>query len=154
MIEYGIVKNGEKIIGYRTPKSELFIEQQRRYVEILRSKKEMLKLADYALETWARWRLTSIGYGNSPLVSQDIPKMPACSQPPIGCHDAPKIALAVVRAFEQMKQGNKTNRRYAWILNQLYMERKEGEAIVMTSKRLGVSLYQIRRAKEALMKLI
>lgn len=154
MIEHGVIKKGGEVVGYRTPKSELFIEQQRQKVEERKSNREMLKLADHALEAWARWRLTSIGYGNSPLASQDMSKMPACSKPPIGCHEAPKIVLAVIRVFEQMKQGDKKNRRYVWILNQLYMERKEGESMAMISNRLGVSLRQIRRAKEALIRLM
>ncbi|MBS7837245.1 hypothetical protein [Wohlfahrtiimonas chitiniclastica] len=156
MIEHGVIKKDGEVVGYRTPKSELFIEQKRKQVAERRSTREKLKQADKALEAWARWRLTSIGYGDSPMATMDNPRVPPKSTPPIGCHEAPEIVLAVIRAFEQMKNGDKVNRRYAVVLSQLYMERREYESIAVTVKRLGsyVSLYQIRRAKEKLFSIL
>lgn len=156
VIEHGVIKKGGEVVGYRTPKSELFIEQKRKQVEARSHTRVKLKHADRALEIWARWRLTSIGYGDSPMATMDNPRVPPKSTPPVGCHEAPEMALAVIRAFEQMKNGDKINRRYAVVLSQLYMERKNNESIVTTIKRLNlnISMYQIRRAKERLSVLI
>lgn len=153
MVEQRVVKdeNG-KVTGYREVSSLLYIERTKREVAERRSTREKLKQADRALEAWARWRLTSVGYGDSPLATMDNPRVPPKSTPPIGCHEAPEIVLAVIRAFEQMKNGDKVNRRYAVVLSQLYMERRDLESIETTIRRLrlGISMYQVRRAKEKL----
>ncbi|OYQ75515.1 hypothetical protein [Wohlfahrtiimonas sp. G9077] len=148
MIEHGVIKKGGEVVGYRTPKSELFIEQQRQKVEERKSNREMLKLADHALEAWARWRLTSIGYGNSPLASQDMPKMPAGSMPPIGCREAPEIVLAVIRAFEKMKSTH-IGKRYVYVLSESYLKRQSKESMtsVIMRLKLGVSIRYIRQGK-------
>lgn len=153
MVEQRVVKdeNG-KVTGYREVSSLLYIERTKREVAERRSAREKLKQADKALEAWARWRLTSIGYGDSPMATMDNPRVPPKSTPPIGCHEAPEIVLAVIRAFEQMKNGDKVNRRYAVVLSQLYMERKESESIEAAIRRLRlcVGMRQVRNGKERL----
>lgn len=157
MTEQRVVRDETgKVTGYREVSSLLYIERTKREVAERRSTREKLKQADKALEAWARWRLTSVGYGDSPMATMDNPRVPPKSTPPIGCHEAPEIVLAVIRAFEQMRTGDKTNRRYVSVLSQLYMERKERESIETTIRRLNlsISMYQVRRAKERLSVLI
>ena len=150
MAEQRVVRDETgKVIGYREVSSLLYIERTKREVAERRSTREKLKQADKALEAWARWRLTSVGYGDSPMATMDNPRVPPKSTPPIGCHEAPEIVLAVIRAFEKMRTGDKTNRRYVSVLSQLYMERKERESIEATIRRLNlcVSMRQVRLAK-------
>ena len=153
MAEQRVVRDETgKVTGYREVSSLLYIERTKREVAERRSTREKLKQADKALEAWARWRLTSVGYGDSPMATMDNPRVPPKSTPPIGCHEAPEIVLAVIRAFEKMRTGDKTNRRYVSVLSQLYMERKERESIETTIRRLNmcVGMRQVRNAKEKL----
>lgn len=153
MAEQRVVKDETgKVTGYREVSSLLYIERTKREVTERRSTREKLKQADKALEAWARWRLTSVGYGDSPMATMDNPRVPPKSTPPIGCHEAPEIVLAVIRAFETMRAGDKTNRRYAVVLSRLYMERRESESIEVAMRRLClcVGMRQVRNAKEKL----
>lgn len=157
MLEQRVIKDKDgKVTGYREVSSLLYIERTKREVAERRSTREKLKQADKALEAWARWRLTSVGYGDSPMATMDNPRVPPKSTPPIGCHEAPEIVLDVIRAFDQMKNGDKANRRYVVVLSQLYMERREKENIETAIKRLqlNVSMRQVRSAKERLMNFI
>ena len=153
MVEQRVVKDHDgKVTGYREVSSLLYIERTKREVAERRSTREKLKQADKALEAWARWRLTSVGYGDSPLATMDNPRVPPKSTPPIGCKEAPELALAVIRAFGRMMDGDKVNRRYAFVLSNLYFYRKDKESIETAIKRLNlkVSMRQIRLAKEKL----
>lgn len=151
MIEHGVIKKGGEVVGYRTPKSELFIEQQRQKVEERKSNREMLKLADHALEAWARWRLTSIGYGNSPLAGQDMPKMPAGSMPPIGCREAPEIVLKTIKVMRAMFDGAAADKRYARFLYEVYMGRQNNETIQQVIERLQLNI-STRSSKRAILR--
>lgn len=153
MVEQRVVKDEDgKVTGYREVSSLLYIERTKREVAERRSTREKLKQADRALEAWARWRLTSVGYGDSPLATMDNPRVPPKSTPPIGCKEAPELALSVMRAFGQMMNGDKVNRRYAFVLSNLYFYRKDKESIETAIKRLNlkVSMRQVRLAKEKL----
>lgn len=149
MVEQRVVKdeNG-KVTGYREVSSLLYIERAKREM----TNRELTKRATSALELWAKWRLVSVGYGDSPLANTGNSRVPPRSAPPAGCHEAPEAVLKVIKAMSLMLNGSPADKRYAMVLHTVYLGRIENETIEKAIIRLRVNISSrgFRRAKEKL----
>ncbi|MGL4674880.1 MAG: hypothetical protein ACRCXK_08475 [Wohlfahrtiimonas sp.] len=140
IIEDGILK------GFKMPEHDV---HKKKFAEReLKQKltKEQLRYADHALEFRARWLHESVGYGDSSCNIKEGDRMPAGSNIPIGC-EIPEVVAKAIHALDEMKKINKTHKQYVFLLNEVYLARKDNERIADVIKEKGYSLQQYRNAR-------
>lgn len=149
MKQFGIIKEDGKIKGFKMPEHDV---HKRQYAEReLKQKltKGQLKLADHALEFRARWLHESVGYGDSSCNIKEGDRLPADSRIPIGC-EIPEIVAKAIATLNQMASSNARSKHHVYILNMVYLNRRNDESIKSVIGRMGVdfSERQFRYAKE------
>lgn len=145
-MSFGLVFKNGVLKGFKMPEHDVHKEQ---FVEReLKQKitKDQLRFADHALEFRARWLLESVGYGDSSCNIKEGDRTPAGSKIPIGC-EIPEVVAKAIHALEEMKKINDTHKQYVFILNEVYLARKNNEKIADVIKKKGYSVKQFENAR-------
>ncbi|MGL4673385.1 MAG: hypothetical protein ACRCXK_00855 [Wohlfahrtiimonas sp.] len=140
IIEDGILK------GFKMPEHDVHKKQFAERELKQKLTKEQLRYADHALEFRARWLHESVGYGDSSCNIKEGDRLPADSKIPIGC-EIPEVVAKAIRALDEMKKINKTHKQYVFLLNEVYLARKDNERIADVIKEKGYSAQQYRNAR-------
>ena len=164
-MKLGIIKEGGEIKGYKTPAFDYEKERFAKNELRAKSEKEQMKYADHALSLRAKWLIESDGYGDSSCNIKEGDRMPASSRIPKGC-EIPEVVAKAKAVIDYMLgfkeiEGDKTtegarsrHREYAYILNCVYLYRKENETIMDTLERFGYSKKQYLNARKRFAQLL
>lgn len=162
IIENGILK------GFKMPEHDVHKKQFAERELKQKLTKEQLRYADHALEFRARWLHESVGYGDSSCNIKEGDRMPADSKIPIGCEIPEVVAKAIhaldemtkaISALDEMLKAKEDARiestkgmearykEYVYLLNRVYLERKENETVLQALGRFGFSEKLYRNAR-------
>lgn len=140
IIENGIIK------GFKMPSHDVHKEQFAERELKKKLTKDQLKRADHALEFRARWLHEPVGYGDSSCNVKEGDRVPAGSKIPIGC-EMPEIVANANHALEEMRWIDARHRNYVYLLNCVYLDRKESETLLQALERFGFSEKVYRNAR-------
>lgn len=152
-MKLGIIKEDGEIKGYKTPAFDYEKERFAKNELRAKSEKEQMKYADHALNFYARWRFETVGYGDSSCNIKEGDRMPAGSKIPIGC-EMPEVVAKTIATLGDMKNINERHREYVYVLNCVYLDRKENETILGVLERYGFSEKLYRGAKKRFAQLL
>ena len=149
MKQFGIIKENGVVKGFKMPEHDVHKKQFAERELKQKLTKDQLKLADHALEFRARWLHESVGYGDSSCNIKEGDRLPADSRIPIGC-EIPEIVAKAIATLNHMTHGNTRSKQHVYILNMVYLNRRNGESIKSVIGRMNVdfSERQFRYAKE------
>lgn len=143
---FGLVFENGVLKGFKMPEHDVhkkqFAERELKH----KLTKQQLRYADHALEFRARWLHESVGYGDSSCNIKDGDRLPADSKIPIGC-EIPEIVAKAIHALDEMMKVNKTHKQYVFLLNEVYLARKDNERMADVIREKGYSPQQYRNAR-------
>ncbi len=145
-MNFGLVFEDGILKGFKMPEHDVHKKQFAERGLKQKLTKEQLRYADHALEFRARWLHESVGYGDSSCNIKESDRMPAGSNIPIGC-EIPEVVAKAIHALDEMKKINKTHKQYVFLLNEVYLARKDNERIADVIKEKGYSADQYRAAR-------